>query len=123
MCDVRAPQGAREEDGAPDHDCQEQSVGKGLPLARRAVELAPGAKSLLAWCEQHGVPFRVLSDGFDANLNRIQRNWKDDQFLVLALDTGIVQPPDQFFREGCEMENRLNLGDLGAATDEIGCGP
>jgi alpha-galactosidase len=38
----------------------------------RTVELDPGARDLVAWCEQTGVPFRILSDGFDYNLNRLQ---------------------------------------------------
>ncbi len=52
----------------------------GLPLSRdevdvflHTVELDPGARDLVAWCERHGVPFRVLSDGFDYNLNRLQQ--------------------------------------------------
>jgi alpha-galactosidase len=52
----------------------------GLELPREAVErflatveLDPGARALVAWCEAHGVAFRVLSDGFDANLNRLQQ--------------------------------------------------
>jgi len=51
----------------------------GLLLPRHEVErfletidLDPGARDLVAWCEERGVPFRVLSDGFDANLNRLQ---------------------------------------------------
>ena len=51
----------------------------GLALPRPAleafletVELDPGARDLVAWCESHGVPFRVLSDGFDLNLDRLQ---------------------------------------------------
>jgi 2-hydroxy-3-keto-5-methylthiopentenyl-1-phosphate phosphatase len=39
----------------------------------RSVDLDPGARDLVAWCESHRVPFRVLSDGFDWNLDRIQR--------------------------------------------------
>src|SRR5262249_55127926 len=39
----------------------------------RTVQLDPGAKELVAWCEAHGVPFRVLSDGFDRNLDRLQQ--------------------------------------------------
>jgi alpha-galactosidase len=39
----------------------------------RTVELDPGAAALVAWCEARGVPFRVLSDGFDRNLDRIQQ--------------------------------------------------
>jgi 2-hydroxy-3-keto-5-methylthiopentenyl-1-phosphate phosphatase len=38
----------------------------------RTVELDPGAQALVRWCEAQGVPFRVLSDGFDRNLDRIQ---------------------------------------------------
>jgi alpha-galactosidase len=38
----------------------------------RTVELDPGAEALVQWCEAQGVPFRVLSDGFDRNLDRIQ---------------------------------------------------
>jgi alpha-galactosidase len=38
----------------------------------RTVELDPGARELVAWCERREVPFRVLSDGFDYNLNRLQ---------------------------------------------------
>ena len=38
----------------------------------RTVELDPGADPLMAWCRKHEVPFRVLSDGFDYNLNRLQ---------------------------------------------------
>jgi len=39
----------------------------------RTVELDPGAADLVAWCEAHDVPFRVLSDGFDRNLDRLQQ--------------------------------------------------
>jgi 2,3-diketo-5-methylthio-1-phosphopentane phosphatase len=39
----------------------------------RTVELDPGAAELVAWCEAHEVPFRVLSDGFDRNLDRLQQ--------------------------------------------------
>jgi len=53
---------------------------EGLPVNReevdaflRTVELDPGARDLVAWCQRRGVPFRVLSDGFDYNLNRLQQ--------------------------------------------------
>jgi alpha-galactosidase len=51
--------------------------GLGLPLSElesflRSVELDPGARDLVEWCARNGVPFRVLSDGFDFNLNRLQ---------------------------------------------------
>jgi 2,3-diketo-5-methylthio-1-phosphopentane phosphatase len=38
----------------------------------RTIELDAGAEQLIAWCRKHEVPFRVLSDGFDYNLNRLQ---------------------------------------------------
>jgi 2,3-diketo-5-methylthio-1-phosphopentane phosphatase len=38
----------------------------------RTVELDPGSHALVAWCEAHGVPFRILSDGFDRNLISLQ---------------------------------------------------
>jgi 2,3-diketo-5-methylthio-1-phosphopentane phosphatase len=38
----------------------------------RTIELSPGARELVAWCESAGIPFRVLSDGFDYNLDRLQ---------------------------------------------------
>jgi 2,3-diketo-5-methylthio-1-phosphopentane phosphatase len=36
------------------------------------VELDPGAHDLVAWCDEREVPFRILSDGFDYNLDRLQ---------------------------------------------------
>jgi 2,3-diketo-5-methylthio-1-phosphopentane phosphatase len=36
------------------------------------IELDPGASSLVEWCEDQGIPFRILSDGFDYNLERLQ---------------------------------------------------
>jgi 2,3-diketo-5-methylthio-1-phosphopentane phosphatase len=37
-----------------------------------STELDPGSKALVAWCREQGVPFLVLSDGFDHNLDRLQ---------------------------------------------------
>lgn len=45
---------------------------KELEAFLETIELDPGAAALLAWCEQGHVPFRVLSDGFDWNLDRLQ---------------------------------------------------
>jgi 2-hydroxy-3-keto-5-methylthiopentenyl-1-phosphate phosphatase len=44
-------------------------------LARflETIELDPGAKGLVAWCNAERVPFRILSDGFDWNLERLQQ--------------------------------------------------
>ncbi len=36
------------------------------------VELDPGARELVHWCECRDVPFRILSDGFDRNLLRLR---------------------------------------------------
>ena len=38
----------------------------------KTVEPMPGAHELVSWCEAHSVPFRILSDGFDRNLDRLQ---------------------------------------------------
>jgi len=48
-----------------------------LPLSTleaflQSVDLDPGARALLSWCRTRMVPFRILSDGFDWNLNRLQ---------------------------------------------------
>jgi 2,3-diketo-5-methylthio-1-phosphopentane phosphatase len=52
---------------------------EGLPVGEdvleaflATVELDPGARGLLAWCQERSVPFRILSDGFDRNLDRLQ---------------------------------------------------
>ncbi|HEY5656531.1 MAG TPA: haloacid dehalogenase-like hydrolase, partial [Myxococcota bacterium] len=37
------------------------------------VRLDPGAADLVAWCAERDVPFRIASDGFDWNLNRLQQ--------------------------------------------------
>jgi len=39
----------------------------------RTVELDPGARALIELCESRGLPFRILSDGFDRNLEELQR--------------------------------------------------
>jgi len=36
------------------------------------IELDPGARSLLAFCKHWEIPFRILSDGFDYNIERIR---------------------------------------------------
>lgn len=36
------------------------------------IQLDPGAKALVDLCRERGLPFRVLSDGFDRNLDRLQ---------------------------------------------------
>ena len=38
------------------------------------IELDPGAPALQSWCSDHDVAFRILSDGFDYNLNWLQRH-------------------------------------------------
>ena len=36
------------------------------------IEIDPGARALQAWCEEQAATFRILSDGFDYNLERLQ---------------------------------------------------
>jgi 2-hydroxy-3-keto-5-methylthiopentenyl-1-phosphate phosphatase len=36
------------------------------------ITLDPGARALVAWCAAQRVPFEILSDGFDWNLERLQ---------------------------------------------------
>jgi 2-hydroxy-3-keto-5-methylthiopentenyl-1-phosphate phosphatase len=37
------------------------------------VALDPGARALVEFCAGRGFPFRILSDGFDRNLDRLQQ--------------------------------------------------
>lgn len=45
---------------------------KDLDLFLETIDLDPGAGALLDWCGEQGVLFRILSDGFDWNLDRLQ---------------------------------------------------
>lgn len=45
---------------------------KKLDAFLETIDLDPGAEAMLAWCEAHAVPFKILSDGFDWNLDRLQ---------------------------------------------------
>jgi 2-hydroxy-3-keto-5-methylthiopentenyl-1-phosphate phosphatase len=45
---------------------------KELDRFLETIDLDPGAKAMLAWCASENVPFRILSDGFDWNLDRLQ---------------------------------------------------
>ncbi len=38
------------------------------------IDLDPGARALQTWCDEHDASFRVLSDGFDYNLDWLQRH-------------------------------------------------
>ena len=38
----------------------------------QGVELDPGSRELVAWCNEREVPFQILSDGFDYNLERFK---------------------------------------------------
>jgi len=51
----------------------------GMPISEaetnaflETIELDPGARALVDLCAVRGLPFRVLSDGFDRNLDRLQ---------------------------------------------------
>jgi len=39
---------------------------------REEITLDPGARALVKWCQDHDVAFRVLSDGFEPNIARLQ---------------------------------------------------
>ena len=39
----------------------------------KTIELDAGAVALVRWCADGGIPFRILSDGFDRNLDGLQR--------------------------------------------------
>lgn len=45
---------------------------KELDQFLESIDLDPGAETMIDWCEAEGVPFRILSDGFDWNLDRLQ---------------------------------------------------
>jgi 2-hydroxy-3-keto-5-methylthiopentenyl-1-phosphate phosphatase len=45
---------------------------KNLDAFLETIDLDAGAHSILAWCARESVPFRILSDGFDWNLDRLQ---------------------------------------------------
>ncbi|MEZ4280764.1 MAG: haloacid dehalogenase-like hydrolase [Myxococcota bacterium] len=38
----------------------------------RTIRLDPGARGLVDWCAAERIPFQILSDGFDWNLERLQ---------------------------------------------------
>jgi len=55
-------------------------VLEGLPVSEaetlaflRTIELDPGARELMDFCEKNGFPFRILSDGFDWNLEQLMQ--------------------------------------------------
>lgn len=37
-----------------------------------SLEMDPGAVDLLSWCQKNDAPFRILSDGFDYNIDRLK---------------------------------------------------
>lgn len=39
----------------------------------RTITLDPGARGLVDWCADEQIPFQILSDGFDWNLERLQQ--------------------------------------------------
>jgi 2,3-diketo-5-methylthio-1-phosphopentane phosphatase len=45
---------------------------KELDRFLETIDLDPGARPLLDWCRDANVPFKILSDGFDWNLERLQ---------------------------------------------------
>ncbi len=45
---------------------------KDLDRFLESIDLDPGAKAMLDWCSDEKILFRILSDGFDWNLERLQ---------------------------------------------------
>lgn len=77
--DRRPAQWARLERGELTPWEYNMEILNGLPIPEaeleaflQTVELDPGARALVSWCEKHGIPFLILSDGFDRNLDRLQ---------------------------------------------------
>jgi alpha-galactosidase len=77
--DLRPAAWARYEAGEIDAWEYNAEIIEGLPCSEeqldeflRTIALDPGATTLMDWCAKRSVPFRVLSDGFDYNLDRLQ---------------------------------------------------
>ena len=80
LADRRAELGARYQKGEVDAWQYAVELFDGFRFSAECIEellsrieLDPGARDLLAWCKSRGVPFQILSDGFDYNLDRFQQ--------------------------------------------------
>jgi alpha-galactosidase len=71
----------------------------------QGLELDRGARALVEWCTLHDVPFRVLSDGFDRNLSRLQQI----HGVRFAFDANRLR-----YQDGC--------WSIGAASPDVDCG-
>ena len=71
------------------------------------IDLDPGARDLLAWCKAETVPFRILSDGFDWNLERMQ---------------AINEVSFEYNANHLEYEGDIWRLAAGAPNDACGCG-
>jgi 2-hydroxy-3-keto-5-methylthiopentenyl-1-phosphate phosphatase len=40
-----------------------------------SLEMDPGAVDLVNWCQKSATPFRILSDGFDYNIDRLKKRF------------------------------------------------
>jgi alpha-galactosidase len=70
------------------------------------IELDPGAEALVAWCSERDVPFQVLSDGFDRNVEKLQSIHRIDfdyraNRLVYRKGAWSVTPGHPDLRCGC----------------------
>ena len=87
----------------------------GLEAFLRTIDLDPGAAALVAWCRERRLPFRVLSDGFDYNLNRLQAL----HGVRFAFEANHLRYEDGRWRivgSASQSELRLRNGDLQAWT-------
>lgn len=80
--DARAELWARFEAGELDAWGYAHELIDGLELSEseleeflRTIVIDPGAARIVDWCTSNGVPFEILSDGFDYNLEKLMSFW------------------------------------------------
>ncbi len=98
------------------------------------IRLDPGARELVTWCSERDVPFRILSDGFDWNLDWLKRRHEiafeyDANHLELRGDRWSIAPgyPDPTCVCGTGVCKRARIREFraahpGRATVHVGNG-
>ncbi|MBW2230316.1 MAG: alpha-galactosidase [Deltaproteobacteria bacterium] len=84
-------------------DCPREEVDAFLGT----IDLDPGASELVAWCAKQAVPLRILSDGFDYNLERLQ---------------AIYDIPFEYASNHLEFEGTQWRIEPGGRNPDCGCG-